>query len=206
MLSTKSGLAACCRKRRRLAGSARKVPFGQAGPVPPALHTQCAAVSTVRQPMNVALQNPEPVSRAATLDQSEVGRPFTICGSGPGAVAPREAEPSSATRPASAPALAHFMPSLARVPGPPSPTIHPHRPAGLISRVPVARELRRDRDRIHAGIPSESERRARRDAEDLLCTPPCDRASWLRARGSIGVFRLLRLFIRLGWPMRLLAP
>ena len=50
------------------------------------MHTQCAAVSTVWQPMNVPLQKPVPVKTDATLGQPDVGRPFTISGSGSGSI------------------------------------------------------------------------------------------------------------------------
>src|SRR3990172_4967187 len=65
--------------------------------------------------MNVALQAPVLVSRTATLGQSDVGSPFTISGSGPGVVAPREAEPSHAIRPTSGPVLANLMRPPSRV-------------------------------------------------------------------------------------------
>ena len=47
----------------------------------PGLQTQWAAVSTVRQPMNVPLQKVPGTETAATLGQSDVGTPLTICAS-----------------------------------------------------------------------------------------------------------------------------
>src|SRR5262245_4881141 len=109
-LSTKSGRATCWRKTRRPAGSARKVVALQAGPVPPALHTQCAAVITVRQPITVALQRPPFAdSSTATLGQSWVGSPFTTWGSASGGCA-RAAAPRRARRAAGSPVLAKPKP------------------------------------------------------------------------------------------------
>ena len=75
---------ACWKKSSMLAGFTSSEPPGWHS-LPTPSHTQCAAVSTVRQPTSTALQNSRCVARsssAAAVGKSWVSTPLTIRGTG----------------------------------------------------------------------------------------------------------------------------
>src|SRR5690606_37185918 len=132
------------RNSTRSSGRSANSPLPHGGPGPPGAHTQCAAVSTVRQPTSVAVHAPVRVNSFPTSAQS-AGSPFAISGRTGGAGSCAAAPPPRASAAASAsarPAARHTRRARRRLaPGagyPPTPELM--RPEARHSRpVPQAR-------------------------------------------------------------------